>query len=90
MNLMLFLCNERNHSICYTTTTYKVHRAASIKCYFDRINLKKSCFCTAYSFKILASKRKYKNNLKNRESQKIIFYNLCNDLQRNPVVLPRS
>ena len=25
VNLMQFMCNERNHSICYTTTTYEVH-----------------------------------------------------------------
>ena len=36
---------------------------------FDMINLKKSGFCTAYSSKILVSERKYKNNLKNRESK---------------------
>ena len=43
--------------------------------YFDTINLKKSGFCTAYSFMILVSERKYKNNLKNRESQNKIFCN---------------
>ena len=25
MNLMYFMCNERNHNICYTTATYEVH-----------------------------------------------------------------
>ena len=24
MNLMQFICIERNHSICYTTTTYEI------------------------------------------------------------------
>ena len=32
--------------------------AASIRCYFDTINLKQSGFCTTYSFKILVSERK--------------------------------
>ena len=44
--------------------------AASIRCYFDTINLEQSGFCTTFSFKILVSERKYKNNLINRESQK--------------------
>ena len=39
--------------------------AASIRCFFDRINLKQSGFCTTYTFEILVSKEKYKNNLKN-------------------------
>ena len=43
--------------------------AASVLCYFDTINLKQSGFCTTYSFKILVSERKHRNNLKNRESQ---------------------
>ena len=34
------------------------------------INLKQSGFCRTYSFKILVSEQKYKNNLKNFESQK--------------------
>ena len=46
---------------------------ASIRCYFDTINSKQSGFCKTYSFKILVSERKYKNNLKNRESQKNIL-----------------
>ena len=25
MNLICFMCNKRNHSICYTTTKYEVH-----------------------------------------------------------------
>ena len=49
--------------------------AASIRCYFDKINLKQSGFCTIYSFKALVSERKDKNNLKNCASQKKIFYN---------------
>ena len=44
--------------------------AASMRCYFDMINLKQSGFCTTYSLKTLVSERKYKNNLKNREFQK--------------------
>ena len=48
--------------------------AAFIRCYFDKINLTQSEFCTTSSFKILVSERKYKNNLKNRESHKNIFY----------------
>ena len=48
--------------------------AASIRCYFDH-DQSKAIFCTVYSFKILASERKYKNNLKNCESQKKKFYN---------------
>ena len=47
--------------------------AASIKCYFDKISLKQSGLCTTSSFKILASKRKYENNIKNCEAQKNIF-----------------
>ena len=35
--------------------------AASIRRYFDTINLMQSGFCTTYSFKILISERKYKN-----------------------------
>ena len=49
--------------------------AASIRCYFDTINLKQSDFCPNCSLKILSSERKCKNNLINRESQKNIFYN---------------
>ena len=49
---------------------------ASIRCYFDTVNLKQSGFCATYSFKILVSEQKHKNNLKNRESRKKkIFYN---------------
>ena len=42
----------------------------SIRYYFDTIGLKQTGFCTTYSFNILVSERKYKNNLKNRECQK--------------------
>ena len=38
--------------------------ASIIRCYFDKINLKQSGFCTTYFFKILDSERKYKNNIK--------------------------
>ena len=31
MNLMLFMCNERNHSTCYTSTTYEVHTFKNTK-----------------------------------------------------------
>ena len=58
-----------------TCVEQHVRTAASIRCYFDMINLKQSGFFTTYSFKILVSERKYKNNFKNRESQKNIFYN---------------
>ena len=44
--------------------------AASIRCYFDTINLEQSGFRTTFSFKILVSERKYKNDLTNGESQK--------------------
>ena len=37
-----------------------IRTAASIKCYFDTINLKQSYFCTTYSFKILVSERNIK------------------------------
>ena len=48
--------------------------AASIKRYFDRMNLKQSGFYTTYSLKILVSERKYKNNLKkNVVSKKYIL-----------------
>ena len=42
----------------------------SIRCHFDTINLNQSDFGITYSFKILVSEGKNKNNLKNRESQK--------------------
>ena len=42
--------------------------ATFIRCYFDTMNLKQFGFCITYSFKILVSERKYKNNLKNHES----------------------
>ena len=51
------------------------------------IDLKQPGFGTTYSFKIPVLKGKYKNNLKNRESQ--IYISLCNVLLQNPVVLPR-
>ena len=65
--------------------------AASIRCYFDTIGRKQCGFCTAYSFKILVSERKYKNNLKNGESQKKYAYKFFKSyvLLQNPVVLPR-
>ena len=67
----------------------------SIRCHFDTINLNQSGFGITYSFKILVSEGKNKNNLKNRESQKkkkkntILMYYLRNILLRNLVVLPR-
>ena len=48
---------------------------ASIKRYFDTINLKQCGFCRTYFFKILVSELKYKNNHKICESQKIYIYN---------------
>ena len=47
--------------------------AASVMLFWH--NPKQSGFCTTYSFKIPISERKYKNNLKNRDSQKNVFYN---------------
>ena len=42
----------------------------------DSNNLKQSGFCATYSFNIIVSEPKYKNNLKNRELKKIYtFYN---------------
>ena len=67
----------------------------SIRCHFDTINLNQSDFGITYSFKILVSEGKNKNNLKNRESQKkkkkntILMDYLRNMLLRNLVVLPR-
>ena len=67
----------------------------SIRCHFDTINLNQSDFGITYSFKILVSEGKNKNNLKNRESQKkkkkntIHMYYLRNILLRNLVVLQR-
>ena len=70
----------------------------SIRCHFDTINLNQSGFGITYSFKILVSEGKNKNNLKNRESQKkkkkkkkknaILMYYLRNILLRN-LVVPR-
>ena len=56
----------------FKITCFEEHlqMAASVRCYFDAINLKQSGFCTTYSFKILVSERKCKINLKSRESQK--------------------
>ena len=46
------------------------------------INLKQSVFCKTCSLKILVLERKYKTNLKNRESQNIyifqLFIYICN------------
>ena len=57
---------------------------SSANCCFYQMLLRhdqsKAIFCTVYSFKILVSERKYKNNLKNRESQKhnIFYYSHIN------------
>ena len=61
----------------FKITCFEKHlrTAASIRCYLDAINLKQSGFCTTCSFKVLVLEQKYKNNLKNRASQKNIFYN---------------
>ena len=61
----------------FKITCFEEHlqTAASIRCYFDTINLKQSAFCTSYHFKILVSERKYENNLINCESQKNTIYN---------------
>ena len=47
----------------------------AIRCYFNTINLKQFDYCTTYSFKVLVSEQKYKNNIKNREFQKKNNYN---------------
>ena len=59
----------------FKITCFEKHlrTAASIRCYLDAINLKQSGFCTTCSFKVLVLEQKYKNNLKNRASQKIYF-----------------
>ena len=62
-------------SLKITCFEENLQTAASIRCYFDSINVKQSGFSTISPFKIFDSERKYKNNLKNRESQKNIFYN---------------
>ena len=56
----------------FKITCFEEHlrTAASIRCSFDTINLKQCGFCTTYFLKILFVERKYKNNLKTRESQK--------------------
>ena len=46
-----------------------IRTAASIKCYFDTINLKQSYFCTTYSFKILVSERNIKIISKKKKLQ---------------------
>ena len=67
----------------------------SIRCHFDTINLNQSGFGITYSFKILVSEGKNKNNLKNLKKKKkkkkiaILMYYLRNILLRNLVVLPR-
>ena len=74
-----------------------IRTAASIKCYFDTINLKQSYFCTTYSFKILVSERNIKIiskivNLKKKKEITILIYcirYLCSILPRNAVILPR-
>ena len=50
----------------------------SIRCHFDTINLNQSGFGITYSFKILVSEGKNKNNLKNRKSQKKKKKKKCN------------
>ena len=69
----------------FKITCFEKHlqMVASFRCYFEKINLKQSGFCATYSFKIFISERKYKNNLKNREPQKIYIIQfsytcLCN------------
>ena len=54
------------------------HNRMCIKIYIFNLcwslNLKQAVFYTTYSFKIHVSERKYKNNLKNHESQNIYIY----------------
>ena len=44
MNLVRFMCNERNHSICYIPTTYEVHAFKNEK----RKKIKRH-FCLSFS-----------------------------------------
>ena len=43
----------------FKTIRFEEHMraAASIRCYFDKINLKQSGFCITYCYKILVSER---------------------------------
>ena len=64
---------------------------------FLQINLKEYGFCATYSFTIIVSELKYKNNLQSRESQKkkkkkfktYNYHVYVYVLLRNPGVLPR-
>ena len=88
-------CGIFNRIFKITCCEEHLRTAASIRWFFDNIYLRQSGFCTTYSFKILISERKCKNNLKNCESKKntqILKYSnrqrLCNVLLRNPMVVP--
>ena len=65
-----FSCkNSKNFKV--TSFAQHLQPATSIRCYFDKINLKESDFQNLkFFFKILVSNRKYNNNLKNREPRK--------------------
>ena len=73
-NTSVFFCE---YCWIFKITCFEEHlrKAAFTSCYFDAISLKQSGFCITYYFKRLLSEREYKNNLKNLESQKNIFYN---------------
>ena len=61
----------------FKITCFEEHllTTASIRCYFDTVSLKQSGLYTTYSFKILFSERKHRNNLKNYGYEKNILYN---------------
>ena len=63
-------CRIFNRIFKITCCEEHLRTAASIRWFFDNIYLRQSGFCTTYSFKILISERKCKNNLKNCESKK--------------------
>ena len=69
MSTHVFSCE---YCLIFKITCFEdnLETTVSIRYYFDTISLKQTGFCTTYSFNILVSERKYKNNLKNRECQK--------------------
>ena len=62
----------------FKITCFEQHlrTAAFIRRYFDTINLKQSGLYTTFSFKILASERKCKNNLENCDTCNCHTYNV--------------
>ena len=51
----------------------RLQTAASTGFYFDSINLKQFGFYTTYSFKIIISEPKYKNNVNNLKKTIIVY-----------------